>query len=456
MEGRPLFYSVVRWVVLMWICGGPGRADVVASPLYDKDPGHLWNRLHAALTMRAPEGKVQPPDLLDPQSREVFLSGPVNTETVALLREFLKSNSKALGMSDLQHAVMQWDLLAIFHLMVASDGLSEPRNPDKGWAVPERELVGALAQAIRHVALSAEAIRKLPDNYSTAAHARDVATAYDHEKPGPFLPKDLLAENGPWIALGTTEGTNGSVASFHFGMFRGRSSFEVLMRHPEGRAAGQVYLKELASLPKPWVMEKPADLDPLLDRPSAPWPNPATPQFPVGTMWALVRRSILVDSAGHPFVSPIVESVQIRVYRALSRKDALDSPEFQAQRKIIEQEKREEDFDDLLAQRYQTAFEWEMQRSLLLGGGGFHLTQPEDLRYSRFMPSEPRPVASFCVQCHAAPGIHSVNSRSRLFGVQLARPPEFFSTTREALDRNTLYASRQLPGWALLEWLWDK
>jgi len=465
MNSRLLRCSALLWVVLAWAGAGLGRAETVPLSLYDKDPHHLWNRLYAALMMRAPvgktqnrapEGKAQPPDLLDPQSREVFLSGPGNTETVALLGEFVKSGPRPEVMSTLQRAVMQRDLLAIFHLVAGSDAVSEPRNPGKGWTAPERDLGAALAQAIRHVALSAEQIQKLPDNFTQAASVPEALTAYDRAKPGPFLPKDLLADEGPWIALGTNGKTNGSVAGFHFEQFHGRTSFEVRMSHPGGRAAGEAYLKALAGMPKPWLMDKPAGLDPMLERSRAPWPNPATPQFPIGTMWALVRRSMLVDAGGHVVVAPIVENVQIRVYRALSRKEALESTEFQAQIKILEQEKREDDMDELLAQRYQTAFEWELQRTLLLGKGGFHLTGPEDLPYSRFLrPLRPMPVSEFCAQCHSAPGIHSVNSRARLFGEQLARPPEFAPTTREDLDRNTVYGARQLPGLVLLEWLWQ-
>src|SRR5262249_10433280 len=44
-------------------------------------------------------------------------------------------------------------------------------------------------------------------------------------------------------------------------------------------------------------------------------PNPALPQWPRGTEVALVRRAMLIDSKGRVVVSPLTESVQLRVLR---------------------------------------------------------------------------------------------------------------------------------------------
>lgn len=455
MEVFPLrrFYLLPAAVIL--VAGGFTRAEAPRPSLYDKDPQHLWNRLYSALMMAAPEGESTPADLLDPQSRDLLVDGAGNRVAVALLREFVMGGPRPETLSVLQRAVMQRDMLAVFHLVAHRDG---PGVPGKAWTAPERELSAALALAIRHVALTAEEIRKLPDNYAAAAGALDAVTAYDRARPGPFLPKDLLADDGPWIALGAKGKSNGSVAGFHFEVFRGRTSFEVRMRHPEGRAAGEAYLKALAGMPDPWVQQESleaAELKPNGPR-GTPWPNPQTPQFPVGTMWALVRRSMLVDVTGKLVVSPLVESVQIRVYRAVSGDAALQSPEFKAEAKALEEGKRKGDFDELLAEHYQTAFEWEMQRALLLGKGGFHLTGPEDLPYSRFVTHGARPIAGFCMQCHSPPGIHSVQSRARLFSEALARPPEFEPTNREGLDRVTVHEARRNPGWVLLQWLWQE
>jgi hypothetical protein len=192
-------------------------------------------------------------------------------------------------------------------------------------------------------------------------------------------------------------------------------------------------------MPSPFVYEKPAEAGrfmPHVDTDRGPWVNPDTPQFPTNTIWALVRRAVLPDPDGNPVVAPLVESVQIRVYRTFGR-DARED---------------------------QTFFEWELSRRLLLGKGGFHLVGPRDQRFAHFMtrgvdPFElsekrPRPArepASLdCYVCHSAPGIHSVLSRSRMFEPQLSRPPEFTTVTRARLAQITEIEARAMPAWILL------
>jgi hypothetical protein len=132
----------------------------------------------------------------------------------------------------------------------------------------------------------------------------------------------------------------------HFLLFFNRSVFEVRFRHPEGRLAGEAYLKQLTAMSNPWLKEKPEHpVNSPFQNMGERWVNPETPQFPPGSMWALVRRALLADSNGNPVASPVVESVQVRVYRTLDE---------------------------------QTPFEWETRHGLLLGKGGFHLTEPAD------------------------------------------------------------------------------
>ena len=425
-----------------------GRAgDSTPVSLYDKDPQHLWNRLSSALIIRAPEGKSVPPDLLDPPHFDLLFKGSMNREAIALLGEFIKGPPRPDAVTPLQRAVMQRDLLAVFHQVAIRE---------RDWSGPERELTAALGRAIRHIALSAAEIRQLPDNYVAATALPEAVTADDPAHPAAFLPKDLLMDDGAWIALEASEGRRGLVPQFHFKFFHGRTSFEVRMRHPEGRAAGEAYLKSLADMPQPFLLDKPAQGDRL--KPNGPnrasSPNPATPQFPVGTMWALVRRAVLVDEMGQLVVTPLVESIQIRVYRHVSRGDALKSPELSKQVKALKDAKLAYDFAHLLAACYQTSFEWKMKRSLLLGKGGFHLTQPEDLKYSDFPPPS-ESIAGFCMQCHGADGIHSVQSRAGMFSDPPARPPEFKPSNRASLDRITTTEARSQPGWLLLQRLWQ-
>lgn len=421
-------------VLTLLVLFSEGLSALSAAPVtfYDKDPSHLWNRLHSVLMTQAPEGKAVPEDLLDPPYPMRLLSGEPNREALALLGDFAAQPLPET--SPLRRGVLQRDLLAVFHIAVGEN--YEERT------APQRELIPALAKAIRHVALTAEEIRKLPDNYTAAASAPDAVTTDDPVHPRAFLPTDLLADDGPWIAV-NGEGREGYAGQAHFTALKGRSSFEVRMRHPGGREAGVAYLKSLAEMPQPQVWGKPGQADILKpngpDR--APWPNPATPQFPKGTAWALIRRAILADSRGQPVTSPLVESVQVRVYRTTDSPDEIP--------------------EDALARQFMTSFEWEARRSLLLGKGGFHQTTLDEIQYSHFAPIEAKPgmegrlLTNFCLQCHLAPGIHSIQSRTRLFGsdtpvLLLAFAP----TDRSALDRASEFKAQSLPGWTLLHWLW--
>ena len=163
-------------------------------------------------------------------------------------------------------------------------------------------------------------------------------------------------------------------------------------------------------------------------------------------MWALVRRAILVDTQGNLVVSPLVESMEVRVYRALA--DIATKPDAQ------------------------TFFEWELSRRLLLGKGGFHLMEGRDLMLSPFF-SGAGTLESYakqtsqplvCFACHSAPGVHSVNSRTlRFFSGDLdfepkaspTRPAEFRATTRKRLAEVTAEVATKRGSWQHFRRLWD-
>lgn len=405
-----------------------------AVDFYSPDANRLWNRLYTGLFVRTAGGVVFD-DLMDSHfSRETqqFRSGETNTAAIALLREFVE-NRDALGrVTPLQRAVMQRDLLAMFHFVQSST-----LTPETG------SLAEALVRAIRHVALTADELHKLPDNYAIAAGLPGTFTAFDEAVPGrAFLPKDLLADDGAWLALEPRQ-DRPLAAPLHFQMFSDRSAFDLHFRHPGGRAAGEKYLDELAAFPNPLLDEKPND--PVGQERSNRWLNPQTPQFPPGTMWALVRRAILVDTQGNLVVSPLVESVEVRVYRALA--------------------------DIRTKLEAQTFFEWELSRRLLLGKGGFHLMEGRDLMlspffggtlesYAKMEPNQPL----MCAGCHSAASIHSVNSRTlRFFTGDLdfepkaapTRPAEFRATTRQHLAEVTVEVATKRASWQNFRRLWD-
>ena len=436
----------IRVFTLLVLLSG-GLASLSAAPVtfYDKDPAHQWNRLHSVLMTQAPEGKTVPDDLLDPPHTLRLLSGEPNREALALLGEFV-AQPLPETVIPLRRAVLQRDLLAVFHIAVGENYTER--------TAPQRELITALARAIRHVALTAEEIRKLPDNYTAAASALDAVTTDDPEHPRAFLPKDLLADDGPWIAV-NGQGLDSYAGRAHFTFLKGRSSFEVRMRHPGGREAGLAYLKSLADMPQPLVWEKPAEPAVQFNNISGVprWLNPVTPKFPKGTAWALIRRAILADTKGQPVTSPLVESVQVRVYRSVGTVDSLDSE----LTKLTEAEQ-----EAVIAKQLVTSFEWEARRSLLLGKGGFHQTTLDEIQYSHFAPIEAkpdrqgRPLTNFCLQCHFTPGIFSIQSRTRqFFNDTSILPLAFAPTDRLALDRAAESIASPLLGWTLLHWLWQ-
>src|SRR4029079_5250104 len=74
----------------------------------------------------------------------------------------------------------------------------------------------------------------------------------------------------------------------HFAMCGGRAAHIIFVRLPEGRGATRSYLNGLT----------PGDVK----------------QFPAGTRVAMVRRAFAIDRAAKIRTTPLVDSVQIRVY----------------------------------------------------------------------------------------------------------------------------------------------
>ena len=230
--------------------------------LYDQDPGHPWNRLHAALLA----------DEVPATDADAFLWG-VGDEELAkrTLSDFLDADADRRVETPIARALLQRDLWAVF---------------DRTDPVKSRRLKAMLAAAIKRLALTAEQIEALP-----AADADgDV---------GP-----LLAGEGPWVGLRDTSwGRDGLLTPAHEEVVAHRSAFSVHLALPDGRDGTLAYLEQLRA--GVWLV--PSD-DGVLRL------DPDAPQVPVGTRVALVRRALLVDVTGEPVVSPLVEKVQIREF----------------------------------------------------------------------------------------------------------------------------------------------
>jgi hypothetical protein len=383
--GRTLLSIVI---LLKGLSGIPSLAVGQNTPgavtIFDSDPSHIWNRTYACLFIRqALDGQQYGADALDPllwPETRYFLMGDSHRRAVDCLDEFLRGHAEHLVTDPLKRAIMQRDLWAVFDWAAGGDDLPEER----------RELEAKLAEAIRRMALAPEEVRGLPDTYADAVIARQFGTEYDPHNPRqPFLPPELFRSDGPWICLSSH--SNEPTAIVHFS---GRSRFIVFMRLPGGRDATLAYLHKLRLSSQPALIHQY-----LL--------NLNLPQFPAGTQVALVRQAILIDRKGQLVATTLTESVQLRMYHAIT-------PGNQYMNYINGPSSHDQDF-----------FEFRMSRPELFAAhnGGLVAVSPEETEFATFAThgidafetrihlDERGVVLARCRACHSDSGIHSVQSR---------------------------------------------
>src|SRR5262249_40037999 len=212
---------------------------------------------------------------------------------VALLDEFLVKDGHKLIKDPLKRAVFQHDLWAVFDWLANPNAIYQYRHDD---VTPEgRALQTRLAKVIRRLALSAEEVQQLPDNYAAAIRAQAFSKNYDRKVPEkPFLPPDLFEPDGPWVMLGEHMRP---AAAVHARFVQGRSAFFVFLNLPAGRKATLDYLEKLGAFPNP-LMPEPAGRNSAFRAKNLPLFNPELPQFPVGTQVALAREMLTIDDKG--------------------------------------------------------------------------------------------------------------------------------------------------------------
>jgi len=412
----PRFISVMLLILVPLALPETFAPASSASPekiaaIYDPNPAHIWNRLYdALLTREDPTGAKYGVDALDPLlwlNTEHLLSQPSHQRALRVLDEFLRTHAENQIHDPLERAILQRDLWAVFDWSAQQNSLSQRPTYD----TEKRELQTRLAEALRRLALTPEEIAALPANYGQAVASGALAKEYDPaHRERAFLPPDLFEPRGPWVLI------NGSflfepqpVAIEHVMTFSGRSRFFVFVRLPGGRKATLDYFHELWNFPQPWV---PSDPPQQVDV------NPDLPTFPAGTQVALVRQMTLFDKRGNLVDAPITESVQIRVYRAITAADphCCDAPSLAA-----------------LAERSgQDFYEIKLSRPLLFArkAGGFRAVAPDETEFSILRqegddvfeeweryhtPLEKQdPALQQCIVCHAGGGISSLNSRRAL------------------------------------------
>lgn len=405
-----------------------------AVTIFDSDPHHIWNRTYSCLLLRhSGIGREFGADALDPllwPETHHLLRGSSHRGALACLDEFLRNHGENSVQDPPKRAILQRDLWAVFDWAAAGDDFGRQRQ----------ELEIRLAEAIRRLALTAEQIHALPDNYEAAVAAQRYAADYDPGKPRePFLPRELFRSDGPWICL--SEHGEEPTALMHFS---GRSRFLVFMRLPGGRDATLAYIEKLRASAQP----------PLIPDGRLRDLNLSLPQFPVGTQVALVRQMMAIDNEGKLVPTKITESVQLRVYRAVTPGSKYMN------------------YENGPASHDQDFFEFRMTRPELFAGhdGGLVAITPNQKEFATFdtqgednfeshRPVERQTVIlENCRSCHADSGIHSIQSR-----IQWMKWPQDTSgqmnhdTTHEAIVWETdvtLARKKEQPEFQLLQKMW--
>jgi hypothetical protein len=249
----------------------------------------LWNRLHEALHIRIDGEEPNDPGELDPFLRQLspyLEKGEQYRRAAAVLDEFIRERGERLIKEPRKRAFLQRDLWALFDRLGPSRFLAAPDKMDVGM-----ELAGRVAKILPRLALTADQIKELPDNYAEAAAAKKFSAGFDAGR--------LWDADGPWVLLGSEERV--PLARTRVEFFGGRSAFFVFLRLPNGREQTRKYVAELRS-------------------------GGTAPDLPAGgAYFALVRQMQLIDDRGRITLTPVVESLQLRgageqEYK-LSRKD---------------------------------------------------------------------------------------------------------------------------------------
>ena len=282
------------------------------ASLFHPNSNHLWNRLHATLFVRVDKagqeyGHDSVDPLLWPGTAEFLLRGKSHEEVVALLDEFITKDGDKLIKDPLRCAVMQHDLWAIFDWTANSlnplpfGGAVDPKKLATGELNAARKaLRQRLAKVIANLALSEKEIASLPNNYAEALASKAFVREYDEDNPHlPLLPEDLLDSKGSWVCVRGALG--GPSAPVHMEYYRGRSPFLVFLKLPGGREATLSYLKQLNKHSAKALQHE-------------DW-NKNLPLFPEGTAVALVRQMTVINREGKIVSTPLVQTVQLRVYR---------------------------------------------------------------------------------------------------------------------------------------------
>ena len=415
----------------------PPSATLPPAPavrLYHDDPSHLWNQLHAALLVRVTaDGRAFGADRGDPLlwvGSTYLLAGNAHRRAVELLTQFVDRHGERLIDDPIKRAMLQRDLWMIFGWLEGDHtSFATPPPEEAQVKAAAGELRPLIATAIGRLALARDELRALPDSCVEAARAG-------------VLPADLCDPSGPWVSVGRPDGP---VAAHHVRDAdpAKHSVFLVFLRLPAGRRATLAFFDRLRSFAGPmWA--------------PAGYPNPDLPAFPVGTQVALVRRALLVDRSGAIVASPIVEQVQLRVYREIR---PMTVEEFEMAHMIDRGlfARAGQEFEEFSVSRAALFARQAGGLRLMAAGDGFFLTFSshgvDPFEMPQTIVQEPASAQFVCKDCHGAPGVYSFNSflPFRLLAPGSATPARLSEIPLADSERTAIAWTEQRAEWRTLQ-----
>ncbi|MGD0744130.1 MAG: hypothetical protein ABSA45_03150 [Verrucomicrobiota bacterium] len=418
------------------------------NTIYDPNPNHLWNRLNETLFERtAQDGKKYGLDELDILywgRTTNLLAGASHQQALSVLKEFINTHGEKLIHDPLKRALLQRDLWELFDW---STGYASSPNEK----LARRELQSRLAIVIRQLALTTNEIAALPDNYARTT-----------KNSAPDLPAGLNQTNGDWLSVSDQNDLLTTPA--HVGSFRGHSTFQVLVRIPEGRQAAIAYLDQLRRFEHVWIYVTNNSPFATTNEPHEVLSlNPDLPQFPANTEWALVRRMCVIDADGNIRPTPVMESVQMRCYYTFT--DRLITNSGGGVNSITPQNNYEFQMNRRqncrLREIGQNEKGFNFVHFMGMGIDQFEYTSRNASNEVEVLDSAGLKSVTLntCMQCHSAPGLFSVNSYTRFLSFFSESPQRPANLTPLDFNReieSTISWKQRQFDWGLLQGLWNR
>ncbi|MCA9024798.1 MAG: hypothetical protein KDA86_06260 [Planctomycetaceae bacterium] len=292
-------------------------------PLYDANPEHLWNRLYAAFYIRPrtvpPKGdeplavRYEGGDVIEFLawgSTDYWSSEEVFDRVLPLLDEFLNADGEEMFEDPLKRVVLQHDLWAVYDHLIDQN---IQRRGDRETRQRRDLLCSKLARCIQSLAISREALARLPDTYTCAIESGEFAAEHNFDASVNYLPHHLLTDRDEWVEIdfyypNMHEDIMDRFVSLHARSFFGRSHYRIFYRFPEGREQVTSYLEDLAREGLDWKFSAQFGFAKLKE---------SVPEIPVGTEVLLMQMMVSLDDQMRPVPTRLVESVQFRVFRNL-------------------------------------------------------------------------------------------------------------------------------------------